>query len=411
LLGVFQNLEFEFGGKQSGFVSSLNGFCGFFMFSPSILKLECLQDSDIGQYVVQAIFFPITAIGFALITVASRISNSLRVCADRALNTLLTINQGLLITFATLSMSAFQCFTHFEDVRTMFQFPQTMCYDANHAKFIIVSVFMLLTVVFPFNCIFLYSVWILYARRSDAQTSVKLLVRFKLFFQRWRPDRWYWGYVFVLRQMLFACILVVAGDAAAQLVFAIVILVSYCVVLALFSPWRLFEMNVVEFVFGVMLVFLLVIQLALISEEEQNNFVQMFEILLALLVCFAILYAIRICAQGIMDMNKTFVGFPKILDAAVLGKCLEMLSTSNLSADVVADLVGNLSEQENRLFSNFVCLLEKQSISNFNFPSGRGVGMQIFVPSSAMMDDEFAPKMAAELKKIKSKTSANESYI
>merc|ERR1712032_790884 len=187
---------------------------------------------------------------------------------------------------------------------------------------------------------------------------------------------WYWGYVFVLRQMLFACILVIAGDAAAQLVFAIIVLVSYCVVLALFAPWRLFEMNVVEFVFGVMLVFLLVIQLVLIEEEERGTFERMFEIVLALLVCFAILYAIRICVQGIMNMKKMFVGFPKILDAASLGKCLEMLCSSSLSADVVADLVGNLSEQENRVFSIFfVCWKNKAfQISTFHRGAELGCG-------------------------------------
>jgi len=402
-------MDFDFGGGQSSFVYNIGVFGEAFMFSPSALKLECLQETDFGQYVLQALFFPVTALGFALITVGSRINGSWRVDANSALNTLLTLNQGFLITFATLSLSAFQCFNHFGNVETMYQFPRTRCYVADHTKFLIVSLFMILIVVIPFNCIFMYAVWTLYKLRADATASVQMLVRFKLFFQKWRPDRWYWGYVFVLRQILFACTLLLATDAVSQLVFGIVVLVSYCVVLALLVPWRWFEMNIVEFLFGIMLVFMLVVQIAMMDAVDISKFGKMFEVLLVLLLCFGILYFIRIGVQGILCRRAGFVVYPKLIDEGRLGKCLETLCTTNVSVDVLAELTRNLSEYENRVFESFFCLLEKQSCSNFNFPSGRGFGTRIFVPNVAMLEHHFSSNMRTEF--TKSKTNINESYI
>jgi len=247
--------------------------------------------------------------------------------------------------------------------------------------------------------------------KADATASVQMLVRFKLFFQRWRPDRWYWGYVFVLRQILFACTLFVATDAVSQLVFGIIVLVSYSVVLALLVPWRWLEMNVVEFLFGIMLAFMLVVQIAMMDPVDISKFGNMLEVLLVLLLCFGILFLIRIGVQGILSMRTEFVVFPKLIDEGCLGKCLETLCKTNVSVDTLAELTRNLSEHENRVFESFFCLLEKQSCSKFNFPSGRGIGTQIWVPNVAMLEDNFSSKMDTEFHQSKSKANINESYI
>merc|ERR1712032_261721 len=293
----------------------------------------------------------------------------------------------------------------------MYQFPQARCYVPDHTKFLAVSLFMVGTVVIPFNCIFVYAVWTLYKLKADATASVQRLVSFKLFFQRWRPDRWYWGYVFVLRQMLFACTLLFATDAVSQLVFGIIVLVSYSVVLALLVPWRWFEMNIVEFLFGIMLVFMLVVQIAMMDTLDISKFGKMFEGLLVLLLCFGILFLIRIGVTGILNMRADFVVFPRLIDEGCLGKCLDALCKSNVSVDVLVELTRNLSEHENRVFESFFCLLEKQSCSNFNFPSGRGIGTRIFIPNNAMLEDNFSLKMGNEFQQSKSKANMSEGYI
>merc|ERR1712032_1781485 len=103
----------------------------------------------------------------------------------------------------------------------------------------------------------------------DADASVRMLVKFKLFFQKWRADRWYWGYIFTLRQIIFSCTLLVADDATTQFFFVVVILVGYNTLLALLVPWRLFELNVFEFTLICLLVIMLLSQ-NILNEPPTN---------------------------------------------------------------------------------------------------------------------------------------------
>merc|ERR1712032_779008 len=142
---------------------------------------------------------------------------------------------------------------------------------------------------------------------------------------------------------------------------------------------------------------------------DASKYSQLFAIAYAVLLCFGIFFLFRIGFQGMATMKREFAGFPKCIDAEVLGKCLSTLCNANVSADVFNQLAANLPEYEARIFESFFCVLEKQSCLNFDFPSALGIGKRIFVPNIAMVEDGFATKMADSVKA--SKTCAHESYI
>merc|ERR1711904_751608 len=100
-----------------------------------------------------------------------------RVDAAKATNTLLTVTQGLLITLANISMSAFQCFPHPNGKSSLYRFPSTLCWEGDHPVFLVLSVWMLVSVVVSFNVTFLWAVCMLYKKRNDFDSSIVLLVR------------------------------------------------------------------------------------------------------------------------------------------------------------------------------------------------------------------------------------------
>merc|ERR1719296_291992 len=86
-------------------------FFGIFMIKAGSLKLECLSSSEIGQYMVQAAGFPAVVLLHVVVGLISRVFPQKYVADPRKIfSSLITINQGLLITFAHLSLAAFQCF-------------------------------------------------------------------------------------------------------------------------------------------------------------------------------------------------------------------------------------------------------------------------------------------------------------
>merc|ERR1712013_788187 len=102
---------------------------------------------------------------------------SQQVDAPKAINTLLTIAQGLLITLANISMSAFQCFRHPNGKSSIYQFPQIICWENAHVPFLILSLWMLASVVVPFIVTFFIAVLKVYAQRNLIDSSILTLVR------------------------------------------------------------------------------------------------------------------------------------------------------------------------------------------------------------------------------------------
>merc|ERR1712050_742415 len=102
--------------------------------------------------------------------------------------------------FSNLALTPFQCFEHPNGKKSIYSFPNVLCYEDDHGRFIAMACFMCCTVMLPFNVIFLMAIYRLQSAKRDAAKSIVLLKQFKLFFARWRPDRAFWGYIFTLRQ-------------------------------------------------------------------------------------------------------------------------------------------------------------------------------------------------------------------
>merc|ERR1712032_623416 len=336
----------------------------------------------------------------------SKISPRFRVDGERLVNTVLTVNQAFLISFANLSLLAFQCYDHFDGVSTLIQYPQQFCYDDDHLSFILLSLWMVLTVIVPFNIFFLFAVFKVYACKTNASASMREAVKFKLFFQKWRAERWYWGYVFTWRQMLFACVFAISNDAFVQLFMVLVLLNVYNMFLAALRPWRSLELNIFEFALNLVFVVLLLSQF---PESDSHLNASSFRILSLVLTiayfCIIVVCVLRVCLvfAFVGSAQKKFSCFPKPLDDQVLHNCFDRLRNVNFHKEFCTFF----SESEINVVVSFFELLDKETFSEFGFPVG--VGTRMFIPNEITCDAASRSKLIENLRAAK--INEEESYI
>merc|ERR1711988_1817564 len=73
------------------------------------------------------------------------------------------------------------------------------------------------------------------------------LVRFRFLCGMFRPDVWWWGSVFSVRQVLLAIAPSIAvDDPNVQVVYVITVLVIYIGLVCSYRPWRASELNILD---------------------------------------------------------------------------------------------------------------------------------------------------------------------
>jgi len=402
LIGLFSSLDFDFSGGNSDFTQ----FFTIFMLSPGALRLECITPTSFGQYLVQALFLPVVCLVVFSWFLISRMHPRLRVDGHKLLNTLLSLNQAFLITFANLSILAFNCYEHFEGVSTLYQYPQIFCNETEHSHFIALSGWMVLTAILPFNVFFLFAIWKMYACNKDVSVSMRETIKFKVFFQKWRAERWYWGYVFTWRQMLFACVFSISSDPFTQLFMVIVVLNVYNVLLAALCPWRLFELNCLEFALNILLVFLVMSQFPELDlHSNASNFRNVSFVLLMIYFCILCVCCLRVCLAfaSAGSPNKKFNYYPKSIGNEALQVCFENFCKINFNPQFCS----YLTQYEVGIVVSFFQLVEKETFSEFGFPVG--VGARMCVPNESVCDATSRQNLIEQMKATKS--IEKESYI
>merc|ERR1712032_1150413 len=255
----------------------------------------------------------------------------------------------------------------------------------------------------PFIVFYVYAIHKLYKFRGDFEKSIELEIRFKLFFQRWRPGCWYWGLCFVCRQISLACSLMVSDHAAVQALFVATVLGLYTVPFVFLRPWRLLEINVLEGVLTSLLIFIVVSSLPSKEFAAASAFHSFCFVAVILMCIVSVAYAFR-CLLGIIfsgGIKGNFKGLFKTIDDATLMKCFDELNNSKISDDAI---VQGLTEEDCEIFKSFFIILQEQSCSQICFPLGKQ-GARVYVPALAACD---ASKRQAIKQKLDTR---NESYI
>jgi len=341
----------------------------------------------LGQYLLVALLLPAVALLHFIFVVLSKVWTGSGMDPGNATNSVLAINQGVLISFANLIFVAFDCYTHPNGQQTLSFFPAVSCHDADYKYFMAVAVFMIFTVLLPFNAFFVYAILAMLKYRRDQQASMRLLGRCKIFFKRWRPERWFWGYVFVLRQVFISLVhLFAPNDGFVQSIFMVSILVVYCVATTHFQPWKLWEMNIFETV--VTLLIVLALMFGVTRPKKIPTHVS--ERVLIIMFITMGLYCLRIgvgiyLAKG---LKGDFAPLPKPIDKKKMDVCLEAFCNSVLSSDDDARkiILESFTEADCIAFENFFESVQYAGLNSFDF--GIDAGYRPYFPSDYLATED-----------------------
>merc|ERR1712032_268342 len=408
LFGLFQTMTIEMG-EDSKFVS----FSTVFVLEPQTLKLECLASKPLGEFFVAALFYPALALlCFAFAWISSFLLRR-SVSPARIANAVLTINRSVLIAMANMSFSAFQCFEHPNGKRTLFQFPTVLCGEGDYNGFVAVSVFMVCTHLLPYNVLFVWAIFSIHRSRFDFVTTQHKLTQFKLFFQNWRAECWWWGYWFTLRQQLFSFSLVLAGkDAYVLTLWLTSLLLIHVVGLSVCTPWLAYEMNVIEIFSCSVIVCILSASIVNAAPSESvNSLHKACFVLLMVLFIFFLCFLVRILVE--FQKNKfvpkaVFVSYPKPLKADELEMYLSGFCFPSFDKSTRMQIISNLSESSRRACDEFVRCMSTAGLC-LMFKNDIIIKDRICVPGPALHGEGEFEKFKSTLEN--KKPDATESYI
>merc|ERR1719188_1331345 len=129
--------------------------------------------------------------------------------------------------------------------------------------------------------------------------------------------------------------------------FVVSVLSVYNVCLACLVPWRCFEINVVEFVFILLLIVLLTSVIAFVDPTDKiNEFESVFSLMFVLILCVGIMYILRVCFAFVVGPKQKFESLPKPTDISKLVQCLKILFERRLSDATIEQIIGNMPDHE-----------------------------------------------------------------
>merc|ERR1712032_1068647 len=263
---------------------------------------------------------------------------------------------------------------------------------------------MLVVLIFPFNTLFVYSTFVLYKNRRDINTTLRIHARFKIFFQKWRPENWYWGFVFVMQQQLLALTLTLFPSAPfSRLVWVLSVLFVYVIMLVFVLPWRVWEISLFEIVTTMVVFMMLLVCGAFVNPPQQSPFENLSIGLFIVATAMVVMYCFRMLAA-------VFLSLPKPMQTEAMDKCILSLCkvVPALPDETRVTLLGMLSARERDVFVSFIRIMQNVGLNSFDF--GVDFGMRHYIPHADFVDERARQTFKMRLESH-AKTLNGESYI
>jgi hypothetical protein len=254
VFGTFSRLTVPW---PSSVGSTFGGFT-VFMFDPRSVGLECVLGNDsVTDYIFQALSPFVMVIVFLAFFCGSRLLPLIGKPAwesDKVLNSVGAFFQVVFIALVGVAMVPLQCYTHPNGEKSIVTYPELVCGEDEHTTLVILSIVLLLLVVLPTLVLHIWATIKANSSTLRAGAGANLLVRCRFVFYRFRPDVWWWGNVYMIRQLLLAMgPIVQPDDPNFQVVFVVATLSFYVAALCFYWPWKTQELNILDCMSSMML--------------------------------------------------------------------------------------------------------------------------------------------------------------
>jgi len=252
IFATFDELTLPWPGGVKGFFKGSK----FFVVNPGALSAECMAggNTPVQQYLVR-FFLPTAVVVAMLICYATAavlgcfgvLPEHWRWELTKVINSVFQIYNSIFIALTAITAVAFQCYSHPNGDSSLVQYPTVLCGSDDHHSIVALSVILLITFVVPFVGVQVWASVHAMRVRANPERSKRHTTRFRFLMYRYRPDVWWWGTIFTIRQTLLAFAPMLApDDPHTQSVFIIAVLTIYTTNVCFFWPWKSDELNLLD---------------------------------------------------------------------------------------------------------------------------------------------------------------------
>mmetsp|Transcript_60346 Transcript_60346/g.176392 ORF Transcript_60346/g.176392 Transcript_60346/m.176392 type:complete len:1544 (-) Transcript_60346:181-4812(-) len=263
-LGVYHNLNVIFFEP----LSTVLGFMQVFTLNLKMLRMECMFPfSPVSQYLCRQLVPPICAVLIAVICLFKKVFlKKGMVYYVEYVNTVGTMFSIFFLSIVVSAMTPLNCYAHPGDSgSSVLASPSILCFsseDERHAQMVTVGLISFSFVVVPFMATACWAT-VMYPRwtASIGPRSSARLWMFRWLFFRFKPEVYFYGIVFLMRNLLICLVPVFPGcrdDPAFQVILMCAFLLGFTCTQTLLKPWRAGITNVADGVLTSMLVLILV---------------------------------------------------------------------------------------------------------------------------------------------------------
>jgi len=310
IFGVLKKLEIQWPVKMRDFLDTSSSAVSL---DAQAVSLTCaVGDDAVAQYVSQALFpyaliFMVGALGMISRIVARSCGrDGIAWSTTKCMNVLGQVFQALFIAICQMMVSPLQCYKHPNLKSSIDMFPEVICYEAgDHPILIMVAGGVFAFFIMPYVAWCVWGCW--KAPMKSSERDVAFLQSFRFLFYRFRPDCWWWGLVFLMRQtsLAFATIVAASTNGHTQLFFTAGVLAVYVYFASIFWPWISTELSIVDSGTSLVLVLLLMCSSQFLPMSAEGGRVSLLVILFMSLACVVVRYLVvffmSICANGLDD--------------------------------------------------------------------------------------------------------------
>ncbi len=321
----------------------------FFLGNPDAwsgsIRLSCaLSDKPLGRYLFSCLLPVLCVLAVLVVWGMSRaVAKVLRKEGwniNIMCNTLGLLLQTIFIGLAVLVVQPLRCYKHPNQKSSMTSFPQILCWgeDDMHTTLVVVGIILGLFYVIPFLALCIRAT--VQAPKSVDPVGHYQRWRFLLF--RFRADVWWWGIVFLFRQLALAFSCCIPADSPQwQITYIAMVTTFYLIGLCWKQPWKNKTLNRVDLCSMLVVNFIIISSSAFIAKrsEDIQGFVVLHFVILAFFAIFvfyvfgASLYWAKVrgvrgdYGQGrnVGTISKAWADFVKVsasIDLDVLTQCI-----------------------------------------------------------------------------------------
>lgn len=245
-LGVFTDLDVTW----SEPVASLLKLLGIFAFDIDVIKVQCILggDSPVLNFVCTLMICPGFMCMVALMMLIGRyVAGKKQLDFDHFFNLVGLVMLVFYISITIAVVRPLHCIMNPNGTSSMASNPAVVCWeDDEHTTLVILGVIGL--ILYPISIMaFIGHVTLRYPALIASGQGLQVLVRYRFLFQRFKPNCYYWGICYVIRNFFISLAPVIFRDNAIwQVVFIQIVIITSVTLTAYLTPWRTAVANACE---------------------------------------------------------------------------------------------------------------------------------------------------------------------